>query len=48
MFKNGSDWVYAVAWSIDGNMLASAGRDKKVIFWNPASGERLTTLEGHR
>jgi WD40 repeat protein len=47
MFKNGSDWVYAVAWSIDG-LLASGSADNSVMIWKPSTGERLKTLEGHR
>ena len=47
MFKNGSGSVYAVAWSIDGN-IASGSSDRTVMIWNPATGVRLKTLEGHR
>jgi WD40 repeat protein len=47
MFKNGSGWVYAVSWSIDG-LLASGSGDKTVMIWNPSTGQFLKTLEGHR
>jgi WD40 repeat protein len=39
--------VNAVAFSQDGQLLASASGDKTVGLWNPASGEELQTLEGH-
>jgi WD40 repeat protein len=47
MFKNGSGSVYAVAWSIDGN-IASGSDDTTVKIWNSSTGECLKTLEGHR
>jgi WD40 repeat protein len=47
MFKNGSGPVWAVAWSIDGN-IASGSSDRTVMIWNPATGVHLKTLEGHR
>jgi WD40 repeat protein len=40
--------VSAVAISPDGARLASAGYDKKVIVWDPVSGDRLQTLTGHQ
>lgn len=36
-----------VAWSPDGKLLLSTGRDHKIYLWDPASGERVRTLEGH-
>jgi WD40 repeat protein len=34
-FENGSDWVWSVAWRFDGKVLASGGRDEKIILWDP-------------
>jgi WD40 repeat protein len=37
----------AIAFSPDGNLLASGSQDRTVRFWNPASGAELARLEGH-
>ena len=42
-----SDLVWSVAFSPDGQKLASGSSDKKVLLWDPQTGERLNTLEGH-
>ena len=42
-----SDAVSAVAFSADGQLLASASYDKTVRLWNPATGEQVQKLEGH-
>jgi WD40 repeat protein len=39
--------VYAVAFSHDGQLLASASGDKTVRLWNPATGEQVQQFEGH-
>ena len=39
--------VMAIAYSPNGKMLASAGRDETVRLWNPKTGENLATLTGH-
>ncbi|KAK4095807.1 WD40 repeat-like protein, partial [Parathielavia hyrcaniae] len=39
-------WVRAVAFSPDGNMLASASSDE-IRLWNTATGTHRQTLEGH-
>ena len=46
--ENGSDLVFTVDFSFDGKVLASGGRDNRIILWDPNKGERLKTLEGHR
>jgi WD40 repeat protein len=39
--------VCAVAFSPDGQLLASASNDTTVRLWNPATGKELQKLEGH-
>ena len=40
--------VNGVAFSPDGQILASASDDDTVKLWNPATGALLRTLAGHR
>ena len=40
-------WVFGVAFSPDGLLLASCGNDTTVQLWDPASGEHRRTLAGH-
>ena len=37
----------AVAFSPDGSLLATAGRDNAIKFWNPDSGDLLHTIAAH-
>jgi WD40 repeat protein len=46
MFKNGSEWVLAVAWTIDGKLLASASLDKTLLLWDVGSGKELKQFLG--
>ncbi|KAK5662998.1 hypothetical protein OQA88_6412 [Cercophora sp. LCS_1] len=42
-----SNWVKSVAFSPDGQQLASGSGDTTVKLWDPASGECVQTLKGH-
>ncbi|KAF8535105.1 NACHT and WD40 domain protein [Trichophaea hybrida] len=42
-----SDWVNAVAFSPDAQLLASASDDNTVRLWGPSTGASRGTLEGH-
>ena len=42
-----TDPVYAVAWSRDGQTIATAGFDGTVRLWNAASRKQIKSLEGH-
>src|SRR4051812_32799621 len=40
-------WINRIAWSPDGQILASASNDNTIRFWNAESGQAITTLVGH-
>jgi len=46
-YHGNTNWVTAVAWSFDGNELASGGLDTTVQVWNARSGKTLLTYMGH-
>jgi WD40 repeat protein len=41
------DSVLSVAWSPDGNRLASSSVDQTITIWDVSNGQALTTLQGH-
>ena len=43
-----SDWVYSVAFSPDGNTIASGSEDRSIKLWNPQTGDLIRTLDGNR
>lgn len=46
--KKHTDWVTALAYSPNGQMLASADRNGGVSVWDPDSAQELFTLAGHK
>ncbi|KAH3516525.1 hypothetical protein KXV64_007629, partial [Aspergillus fumigatus] len=42
-----SDSVWTVAFSQDGQLLASGSHDKTIKLWDPTTGNLKHTLEGH-
>ncbi|KAF4230403.1 hypothetical protein CNMCM6457_005979 [Aspergillus fumigatiaffinis] len=42
-----SHWVWSVAFSQDGQLLASGSEDKTIKLWDPTTGALKHTLEGH-
>ena len=38
------DAIFALAWSVDGKYLASAGADRMIKVWSPTDGKLLSTL----
>ncbi|MEP3480194.1 MAG: serine/threonine-protein kinase [Fuerstiella sp.] len=39
--------IWAMAWSPDGNAVATAGEDRLIQVWNATTGDPIRTLEGH-
>lgn len=46
--KKHTDWVTAVAFSPNGQMLASADRNGGISIWDPDTAQELFTLAGHK
>jgi WD40 repeat protein len=46
-YEGHTDSVFAVAWSPDGQRIASGGRDRQIQIWDAFTGERLLTYLGH-
>jgi WD40 repeat protein len=42
-----TNWVYSVAFSPDGRLLASGSADETIKLWEVASGSEVRTLSGH-
>ncbi|KAJ5152812.1 beta transducin-like protein HET-D2Y [Penicillium canariense] len=47
VLKGHGDDISALAWSADGEKLASGSKDRTVRIWNPVTGDCILTLEGH-
>ena len=45
--KGHTNWVWGVAYSPDGQTIASASADKTARLWDAATGQKLQTLSGH-
>ena len=43
-----SNIVMSVAFSPDGNTIASGSEDKSIKLWNPQTGDLIRTLDGNR
>lgn len=46
--KKHTDWITTVAFSPNGEMLASADRNGGISLWDPENGQELFTLPGHK
>jgi hypothetical protein len=42
-----ADAIYSLAWSADGNRIATGSADKTVTIWDPKAGKVLKMLKGH-
>lgn len=48
VLRGHSDRILSVAFSPNGQMLASGSADRTIRLWNPHTGKSLKTLQGHR
>ena len=46
-FGGHRDALFAARFSPDGQLVATAGYDRKIVLWNAATGEQVRTLTGH-
>ena len=44
--RSHSDWVRAVVYNPQGQVIASAGDDHHILYWDAATGQLLRTLPG--
>ena len=47
-FRGHENWVYSVAFSPNGRMLATGGWDGAVKLWDLKSGQEIATGNGHK
>jgi WD40 repeat protein len=48
VLKGHRSWITAVAYSPDGNLLATASFDGTAVIWDASSGNQIRTLRGHQ
>jgi WD40 repeat protein len=42
-----TDWVYCVAFSPRGKLIASGSKDKSIKLWDGETGQNMATFQGH-